>query len=144
MFPNFYDKEYVLTNLIGLRFENPKKGDVIVFVAPLDKEKDYIKRVIGTVGDTVSLKDGDVYLNNQKLNESAYLKPEVKTYGESFLREGQEVTVPQGEYFVLGDNRPFSSDSRDWGFVKRDAIIGQSFLIYWPIDHLRVIKNPLN
>lgn len=142
MYPNFYNNEYVLTNLVSLRFQNPKAGDVIVFKAPLDSEKDYIKRVIGTPGDTISIKDGQVYVNDQRLNETAYLKPDVKTYPGNFLTDTNSITVPEGKYFVLGDNRINSSDSREWGFVKKDEIIGNSMFVYWPINRMRFIKNP--
>lgn len=142
MHPNFEDGEYVLTNLITLRFHDPVQGDVIVFKAPPDPEKDFIKRVIGVQGDTVMLKDGDVYVNGKILNQSGFLSPEVKSYGGSFLKEGEIITVPDGEFFVMGDNRPYSSDSREWGFVKRDEIIGKSFFIYWPLNESHIVKNP--
>ncbi len=142
MYPNFYDKEYVLTNLITLRFQNPAKGDVIVFKAPPDPEKDYIKRVIATPGDTVSIKDGAVYVNGTIYDESAYIKQNVKTYPGTFLSEGKTVKVPEKEYFVMGDNRLYSSDSREWGFVKQSAIIGDSMFVYWPLNRMRLIKNP--
>ena len=144
MYPTFFDKEYVLTNLIILKFEKPKNGDVIVFKAPNNQEKDYIKRVIGVPGDTVSLRDNNVYLNNKKLDESAYLKDEVKTYAGTFLTAGKEITVPEKQYFVLGDNRAASSDSREWGFVKDSGVIGASFFVYWPPGRLRIVKNPYN
>lgn len=142
MYPNFHDKEFVLTNLIVLRFQEPKRGDVIVFKAPVDNEKDFIKRVIGIPLDTVMLKDNAIYVNNKKLDESKYLSEDVKTYGGSFLREGQTVDVSDNAYFVLGDNRSYSSDSREWGFVKNDLIIGESFFVYWPLNRIRFIKNP--
>lgn len=142
MFPTFHNNEYVLTNLIGLRFENPKRGDVIVFKAPTDKDKDFIKRVIGTPGDTVGLKDAEIYVNGVKLDETEYLSPDVKTTGQSFLREGNEVVVPADSYFVIGDNRPYSSDSREWGFVKKDGIIGKSLFVYWPPNRMRPVKDP--
>jgi signal peptidase I len=142
MYPNFHDKEYVITNLIGLRFKTPKLGDVVVFKAPPDPDKDYIKRIIGVPGDTVSIKNGDVYLNGKLFDESSFLKPDVKTYEEAFLKEGNTVTVPANEYFVLGDNRPYSSDSREWGFVKKEDLIGESLFVYWPITQMRLIKNP--
>src|SRR6185436_17547611 len=126
MFPTFKDKEYILTNLITLRFENPHKGDVIVFKAPTDNEKDFIKRVIGVAGDAVELEDGFVYVNGKKLNESAYLADDVRSYGGAFLKDNEPVKVPVGEYFVMGDNRQYSSDSREWGFLKQNAIIGKS------------------
>lgn len=144
MFPNFEDKEYVLTDLISYRFQQPKLGDVIVFQAPKDADKDFIKRTIGLPGDIVSMRDGNIYVNNQKLDESKYLKEIVKTYGGSFLNEGQSVTVPEGEYFVVGDNRSYSSDSREWGFVKQNLIIGKSLFVYWPPNRVRWIQNPFN
>ena len=142
MFPTFKNREYILTNLISLRFEDPKRGDVIVFKAPTDQEKDFIKWIIGTPGDTVYLKEGFVYLNGKKSNESAYLHSDVRTYGGSFLKEGQPVTVPQDEYLVMGDNRPYSSDSREWGLLQKKAIIGRSFFVYWPVTTMRTVKNP--
>jgi signal peptidase I len=153
MFPNFHDGEYVITNLIGFEdlkvyhatFGTLKLGDVIVFNAPpatQNTDKDYIKRIIGVPGDTVSVKDGNVYLNGKLLDESNYLKSDVKTYGAAFLRDGDTVKVPQGQYFVMGDNRMYSSDSREWGFITRDEVIGGSLLVYWPITQMRFIKNP--
>ena len=142
MYPNFYDKEYVLTNLIVLRFNNPILGDVIVFKAPPEPEKDYIKRVIGTPGDTILMQNGAVYRNGKLLDESAYLKSEVKTHSGAFLKDGETIKVPSGEYFVMGDNRPESSDSREWGFVGRNAIIGESLFVYWPPNRARLISNP--
>jgi signal peptidase I len=142
MFPNFHDKEYVLTNLIVLRFQNPKLGDVVVFKAPPEPDKDYIKRVIGTPGDTIEVKDGQVYRNGKLLDESKYLKPTVKAYSGTFLKEGDTITVPEDEYFVMGDNRLYSSDSREWGFVKRNEIIGESLFVYWPFNRMRLVENP--
>ena len=142
MFPNFQDGEYVLTNLITLRIAPLSRGDVVVFHAPPDPEKDFIKRVIGLPGDTVTIKDGDVYVNGNHLDENTYLKSEVKTYSGSFLKENEVITVPQNQYFVMGDNRPYSSDSREWGFVTRSAMIGKSFFIYWPIPKAQLIMNP--
>ncbi len=144
MYPTFQNKEYILTNLISLRFENLKRGDVIVFKAPNDKEKDYIKRVIGLPGDIITLRDGDVYVNNQKLDESGYLNIDVKTYGGATIKDEQPVTVPPNEYIVFGDNRPYSSDSREWGFVTRAAVIGKSFFVYWPFNRMRLVKNPFD
>ena len=142
MYPNFYDKEYVLTNLIVLRFNNPILGDVIVFKAPPEPEKDYIKRVIGMPGDTISIQNGSVYRNNKLLDESKYLKPDVKTYSGAFLKDGEAIKVPEGEYLVMGDNRMESSDSREWGFVNKSAVIGESLFVYWPLNRARVISNP--
>lgn len=142
MHPTFINKEYVLTNLFSIRFGDIKRGDVIVFKSPTDDEKDFIKRVIGLSGDEISIKDGFVYVNNEKLNESSYLDKNATTPAGSFLQEGRSVTVSQGSYFVLGDNRGASSDSREWGFVTKEKIIGKSFFVYWPMDGARLVKNP--
>jgi len=143
MFPNFLNSQYVLTNLITLRFHNPVRGDVVVFQAPPEPDKDFIKRVIGLPGDTVMLQNGDVYLNGQKFDQNSFLKTEVKTYGGSFLKDGDSITVPAGEYFVMGDNRPYSSDSREWGFVPLKNIIGLSMFVYWPVTDAHAVSNPL-
>jgi signal peptidase I len=142
MYPNYSDGEYILTNKIALRLGQPKQGEVVVFKAPNDSERDYIKRVIGIPGDTVMIKDGNVYVNGQLLDQSTYLKPTVKTHGGSFLKENTQIVVPSGYYFVLGDNRPESSDSREWGFVSLREIIGKSFFVYWPLDKMGTISNP--
>jgi len=142
MHPNFLNSEYVLTNLVALRFGNPKLGDVVVFKAPPDPEKDYIKRVIGVAGDNVMVKDGNVYLNNQLLDEGKFLASDIKSYAGAFLKEGEPVTVPPGEYFVMGDNRSYSSDSREWGFVPQANLIGESFLVYWPVSDIKFVSNP--
>lgn len=144
MDPTFFDKQYVLTNIISLKFGKPQQGDVVVFKAPRDSEKDYIKRVIGTRGDTILLKDGDVYINGKLLDQSQFLSSSVKTYGGSFLREGVSVTVPPDSYFVMGDNRAGSSDSREWGFVPLKSVIGESFFVYWPLNTMQIVKNPYN
>lgn len=143
MYSSFQDKEYIITNLISLRFSDPKRGDVIVFKSPTDPRKDFIKRVIGIAGDSVLIKDGSVYLNNKLLDESKYLDPGIKTYGQAFLPEGDTKTVPQGSFFVLGDNRTDSSDSRQWGFVKKEAVKGISVFVYWPPKQIHLINNPI-
>lgn len=141
MYSNFKDREYIITNLITLRFNEPKRGDVIVFKSPTDSHKDFIKRVIAIPNDIIYIENGFVYLNNEKITES-YLDPDVKTYGGAFLQEGQIKKVPEGQFFVLGDNRNDSSDSRTWGFIKKNSIKGISFFVYWPLNEVHIIKNP--
>lgn len=142
MIPSFENKEYVLTNLISLRFQAPKRGDVIVFKSPTNSDKDFIKRVIGEPGDKVSIKDGNVYVNGDLLDESSYLDQSVDTQPGQFLKETQEISVTPDHFFVMGDNRMHSSDSREWGMVKSSEIIGKSWVVYWPPNHSRIIQNP--
>ena len=144
MFPTYQDHEYIFTNLITPRFGTLKYGDVIVFLAPPSSHesgKDFIKRIIGAPGDTIMLEEGKVVKNGSILDESEYLRSDVRTYGGNFLGEKNEVTVPEGYYFVLGDNRMFSSDSREWGFLSKQSVIGKSFFVYWPINQIRLTNN---
>lgn len=142
MDPSYMDGENVLTNIISLKFSTLKRGDVVVFEAlPPNQERDYIKRVIGLPGDKVMIKDGKVYINDAMLDESNYLQETVKTAPRMFLQEGQEVVVPPNSYFVLGDNRENSSDSREWGYVSNEKVIGKTSLVYWPLTRFRKIND---
>lgn len=140
MQPNYPDGEFLLTDKVTYRFNQPKRGDVIVFEAPIAPGEEYIKRIIGLPGNTVSVKGGKVYINNQELNES-YLKDTLYTSGGTFLADGQSITVPNNEYFVLGDNRPASSDSRTWGYITKQEITGRAWIIYWPPDKMGLVKQ---
>ena len=131
MQPNYPNGEYLLTDKVTYRFEEPRRGDVIVFKAPTDESEEYIKRIIGLPGETVTLQAGKININGQALDE-AYLPTGLETFGGPFLKEGEEIKVPDNEYFVLGDNRPFSSDSRVWGMVDKSKITGRAWFIYWP------------
>lgn len=142
MEPNFHNGEYILTNKIEYKLKDPSRGDVVVFKSPRNKEIDYIKRVIGLPGDTVSLQNNALYVNNEKVEEP-YLAADVVIFGGSYLREGEEIVVPEGMYFVVGDNRPHSSDSREFGPVPKEDFIGKAFLRYWPFSEFMVIANPV-
>lgn len=144
MFPTYKDHEYIFTNIIGLKIGHLNRGDVIVFKAPIDPTKDFIKRVIGLPGDTVELRDGYVYVNGNKLPEDAYLNSDIRTTGGAYLANNVVKQIPKGQVFVLGDNRPNSSDSREWGLLQESAIIGKSFFVYWPISEAHAISNPYN
>lgn len=142
MFPTFKNGEYILTNLITLRLSPLKRGDVIVFIAPTDSTKDFIKRIIGLPGEKLYIHDGFIYINDKKLDESAYLSSDIRSYAGAYLKEDDPIIVPQGYYFVMGDNRPESSDSREFGPIRIDSIIGKSFFVYWPTNAMRIIRNP--
>jgi len=139
MHPNFPDGEYLLTEKISYYKGNPQRGDVIVFKPPIS-EDEFIKRVIGLPGETVSVKQGKIYINDKLLDED-YIK--VQTNGGSFLSESEEYVVPDGQYFVVGDNRPHSSDSRAWGPITKKDITGKAWLVYWPFSKSGFIKNPV-
>lgn len=141
MFPTYKDGEYTLTTVkLLLNTSSLKRGDVIVFESPTNQERDFIKRIIGLPGDQISIINGFIYVNNKKLDESAYLAPNV-TSGIIRFTTDQTITVPLNNFFVLGDNRPGSSDSREWGFVSKDKIIGKTVLVYWPLTKVRIVKK---
>ena len=145
MYPTFKDQQLLFSYLLDVQFHNLHRGDVVVFHAPPASEADklYIKRIIGMPGDSVRVEGGAVYINDAKLNESAYLKPDVATYGGSFLKDGETQVVPSNAYFVMGDNRPYSSDSRAWGFVTYTKLIGRSAVRFWPVNTFTIVpRNP--
>jgi len=131
MLPNFVNNEYILTDKISYRLNDPTRGDVIVFKAPNNPRRDYIKRVIALPGETVLLQENQMFVGGKALPEN-YLDPEEKINGGAFLGEKTEITLKPGEYFVMGDNRDRSQDSRTWGPITKDKIIGRVFFRYWP------------
>jgi len=125
MEPDIHDSSRLLVNKVGYKITDPQRGDVIIFQPPPNpNSKPYIKRVIGVAGDTIEVKAGVVYLNGEVLVEPYIM--EKPAYAMS------KVTVPEGNYFVLGDNRNDSSDSHVWGFVPEKYIIGKALLFIWP------------
>jgi signal peptidase I len=139
MVPNFQNGEHLIANKIAYQIGKPERGDVVIF--QYSETQDFIKRVIGLPGDSISLRDGRFYVNDHLLNEADYLEESVYTSGGDFLKEGETVEVPEGEYFVAGDNRPHSSDSRFFGPVELGKIKGQAWMVYFPFDNFRFVKH---
>ena len=139
MEPSFEDGDYLLIDELSYRFSVPERGDVIIFRYPMDQSQFFIKRIIGLPDETVAIKDDTVTIYNKDepegfvLDES-YLAPEQKTLGNATVR------IDDNEYFVLGDNRLQSSDSRRWGMVNKSLITGKAFLRPWPFT--KTIKIP--
>jgi len=131
MEPNFHNGEYILTDKVSYRLHEPKRGDVVVFHSPQDIRVDFIKRIVAIPGDKVEVKDGYTYLNGERLSEP-FINDPGKVAPGRFIKEGQSVTVAADEYIVMGDNRLHSSDSREWGFVDKNRIVGRAFFRYWP------------
>lgn len=137
MLPTFDDGERLLVDKLSYRFRDPSHGEVIVFQYPADRQRRFIKRIVGVPGDEIRIRDWTVYVNGQPLEEDAYtLGPTYSTFGP--------VTVPEGTYFVLGDNRNRSEDSRNphVGFVPRDHIVGRALFVYWPIAEAGLVQVP--
>jgi signal peptidase I len=131
MEPNLHNTELVLVDKLTYLFHSPERGDVIVFKAPPDPSQDYVKRVIGLPGDIVTVKGTTVIVDGVTLNET-YIAPQNQGV-PSGTRDITNEVVPPNQYFVLGDNRAVSSDSRIWGFLPRENIIGRATFIYWPL-----------
>lgn len=141
MNPTLLNGQYILTSKIAYKFSPIKRGDVVVFASPKNPNIDFIKRIIGLPGDRVMVKAGQVYVNDTALHED-YIAGETKVFEGKFIQEGMEIVVPEGEIFVLGDNRPRSSDSREFGTVPISNIIGKVIYRYFPPDKMGLIKNP--
>jgi signal peptidase I len=134
MMPSLEDQERIFVNKFVYRLEPIERGDVVVFRYPRDPSKSYIKRVIGVAGDRIRIDGGQVYVNDEALGED-YVPP---AYTDA--RSYPEMVVPPLSYFVLGDHRSMSNDSRDFGPVNRNYIYGKAVFGYWPVDKLGRVR----
>lgn len=132
MEPTLHSGEYLIVEKVSYRFTEPERGDVIVFDYPLHTEDDYVKRIVGLPGDKITITDGVVMVNDLPLEESYTL---TDTPGS------QTWTVSEDSYFVMGDNRRGSSDSRSWGELKKEYIIGRVWMIYWPLKDIGLVAH---
>jgi signal peptidase I len=123
--------------LPGLR--QPQRGDIIVFVYPVDPTKDFIKRLIAVGGETIEIKEGAIYINGKEITDPRIKNTYYYNRGD-YGAEGQKVHVPPGYVFVMGDNSGSSYDSRYWGFVPQADIIGKAELIFWPLERIRILR----
>jgi len=133
MLPGLDDQERIFINKFVYHLEPIERGDIVVFRYPRDPSKSYIKRVIAVGGDHVRIQDGQVYVNGKRMREP-YVPPE---YEDD--RPYSETVVPPDSYFLLGDHRSSSSDSRDFGPVSRSYIYGKAVFVYWPVDKVGVL-----
>ncbi|MBX6378191.1 MAG: signal peptidase I [Clostridia bacterium] len=124
MYPTLVDGERLLVAKFTYRFTEPRRGDIIVFRSPLNPQEDFIKRVIGLPGETVSIQGGAVYIDGKPLDE-----PYIRRHDAGSLRP---VTVPPGHLFVLGDNRVNSEDSRYFGAIRQEQVKGKALIVWWP------------
>ena len=133
MKPTLQDEERLIVSKFIYRWRNPEKGEIVIFKYPRDPSRDFIKRVIATAGDTIEIKEGHVYVNDQMLQED-YILEKTRT-------EYPKVTIPEGTVFVMGDNRNNSDDSRfaDVGFVPLDLIKGKAMIVFWPLDKIQTL-----
>jgi len=132
MNPTLQDGEYILVNRLAYKIGNPVRGDIVVFSFPMDPRQDLIKRVIGLPGESISVQDGKVLINGLPLEEPYIAAPPI--YNDTWV-------VPEGQLFVLGDNRNESKDSHEWGFLPLGNVVGRAILIYWPPPQWQVIDH---
>lgn len=140
MVPTFHTGDYLITEKISYRFREPKRGEIVVIKNPRNESEDFIKRIIAVPGDTLEISNDVVYVNGQAQKET-YLPPGTPTPGGAFLKEGQSVKAADNQYFVIGDNRTHSSDSREWGPVTKKEVIGRALFRYFPIQAIGLLTN---
>lgn len=133
MEPTLQVNDRIITLKFSYYFGEPNRGDVVVFKYPRDPKRVFVKRVIGVGGETVTLQDSTLYINGEPVPEP-YLPPDLE------FADFGPIEVPEGHLFVLGDNRNNSDDSRVWGFVQEDLLIGKSVAIYWPFERISTIR----
>jgi signal peptidase I len=131
MAPTLSDQDRLIVNKFSYRLSAPRKGDIVMFFYPIDPDKSFVKRVIAVEGDTVRIVGGRVYVNDLAMDDS-FVAPEYRSH-EDFGPQA----VPRGYYFVMGDHRNNSSDSRDWGMVPKKYITGKVQVRWWPLSHAR-------
>ncbi len=136
MQPNFYEGQFILVNKLAYRLGQPERGDVVVFHNPNNPSEDYIKRIIGLPGDTLEVRDQQIILNGQPLDEPYATNPIA-----AFDQFGPTVVEPD-HIFVMGDNRPNSSDSRRIGAIDEELIVGRAWVRVWPVQEWEVIRHP--
>lgn len=137
---NFEDGDYLIVDEVSYRFREPLRGEVVVFKYPQDPSQRYIKRIIGLPGETIAIEDGKVEILNwqgsQVLDESGYLPSSIQTPGKV------QITLAENEYFVLGDNRSVSADSRSWGPLSKENIVGRVIFRAWPFTTFAKFEAP--
>ena len=143
MEPNLHTGDRLITSKISYKFEDMKRGDIVVIHSPRNYDIQYIKRLIGLPGDIILINDGKVSINGEQLQEP-YLDVETRVWDGWSIQENVPFTVPEGYVFVMGDNRPNSSDSREFGPIPFDYVVGKAIYRYFPPQKMGSFKNPYN
>lgn len=140
MKPTFLEGDRILVNKFVYRFNYPKRGDIVVFKYPEDPKRDFVKRLIAIGGETVEIKDGKIYINDKVVDAIPPINAVYYYNRDIYGSQGQKIKVPSQSFYVLGDNSASSRDSRYWGFVPKKYMEGKAFLIYWPLDRIKILK----
>jgi len=142
MVPNFHNKEYLVVDKVSYRFNEPKRGDVIIFKYPKDTSQYFIKRIIGLPGEKVQIDDGRVMVFNAEYPDGITITEPYLTSNDATFGKTDIVSLGSDEYYVLGDNRLASSDSRVWGILPKHNIVGKAWLRAFPISEFGFPKFP--
>lgn len=137
MVPTFHESEYLIVDELSLHLRDPYRGEVIIFKAPPDTSKYYIKRVIGLPGETLEIRGSEVYITNNEVKEMKLDEPYILHPSYNDLK----ITLKEDEYFVMGDNRKASSDSRVWGALPRKNVVGRAFIRLFPLNELSILPG---
>jgi len=139
MRPTFIEGDRIFVDKVSYRFIDPEQGDILVFKYPVDKKKDFVKRLVGGPGDEIQIRDGNLVINGEVKEEHPFSHYYYNRQDWDYGKNGQIISVPEDHYFVLGDNSAQSSDSRNWGFVPKENIVGKAFLIWWPPKRIKLV-----
>lgn len=140
MVPTFQNGDFLVTEKVSYKVGSPQRGDIIVLKNPRDESVEFIKRIVAIPDDTIMIEENSVFINGERIEEP-YLAPGTPTPPGEFLANGNLIRVGANQYFVFGDNRSHSSDSREWGGVSRKEIVGKAFFRYWPPGTLGLLSK---
>ena len=141
MRPTFLEGDRIFVDKVTYRFHEPQRGDIVVFKYPLDRKKDFVKRLVGLSKDQVEIREGKLWINGEMMETPPFSEHYYYNRDDwQFGKVGQAIKVPGDNFFVLGDNSAQSSDSRNWGFVPKKNMVGKAFFIWWPPNRIKLVK----
>jgi len=140
MRPTLIEGDRILVNKFIYKFKEPERGDMLVFVSPEDKKKDFIKRLVALPEEAIEISNGTILIDDKAVSKDSIIREFYYYNRGDFSERGQAMHVPEDAYYVLGDNSLSSRDSRYWGFLPKKYLLGKAFLIYWPPTRIRILK----
>lgn len=137
----FIEGDRIFADKISYRFRKPTRGDIIIFKAPIDPRKDFVKRLAGLPGDKIEIKQGKLIINGKQIDAPPFSQHYYYNRNDwDYAKEGQIIEVPEGSYFALGDNSAQSNDSRNWGFIPAKNVVGKAICIWWPPKRVKLVN----
>ncbi|MDP3919564.1 MAG: signal peptidase I [Candidatus Omnitrophota bacterium] len=139
MRPTFLEGDRIFVDKVSYRFNEPDRGDIIVFKYPEDKKKDFVKRLVGLSGDRLEIRQGKIWINGEALDDPPFSQNYYYNMGD-YGKENGSIIIPENSLFAMGDNSAHSSDSRNWGYVPRGNVVGKAFVIWWPPKRVKLVE----